>query len=50
MHEKLIFAETTRAHLVERMLINIDEPEEIILARYYAETRGFPVGAPGARS
>ena len=50
MGEKRIFTETTRAHLVERMLINIDEPEEIILARYYAETRGFPVGSPGARS
>jgi CMP-N,N'-diacetyllegionaminic acid synthase len=50
MEEKRIFTETTRAHLVERMLINIDEPEEIVLARYYAETRGFPVGAQQSRS
>ncbi len=46
MDEQRIFTETTRAHLVERLLINIDEPEEIELARYYAETRGFPVGTP----
>ena len=32
------------AHLVERLLLNIDEPEEIELARYYAETRHLPVG------
>ena len=48
--KRSIFTVTSRAHLVERMLINIDEPEEIMLARYYAETRGFPVGAKGACS
>ncbi|OYW30786.1 MAG: hypothetical protein B7Z47_03050 [Chthoniobacter sp. 12-60-6] len=44
MDEQRIFTASTRAHLVERLLINIDEPEEIELARYYAETRHLPVG------
>jgi CMP-N,N'-diacetyllegionaminic acid synthase len=44
MDEQRIFTTSTRAHLVERLLLNIDEPEEIELARYYAETRHLPVG------
>jgi CMP-N-acetylneuraminic acid synthetase len=44
MDERRIFTTSTRAYLVERPLLNIDEPEEIELARYYAETRHLPVG------
>jgi CMP-N-acetylneuraminic acid synthetase len=44
MEDGLIFAADTQACLINHLLINIDEPEEMELARYYAEQRGFPVG------
>ncbi len=39
-----IFTANTRAHVVNRILLNIDEPEELELARYYAEVRKLPMG------
>lgn len=50
MNERQIFTTSTRAHVVDRLLLNIDEAEEMELARYYAETRHLPVGNGGDHS
>ena len=44
LEQGAIFTANTRAHVVDRILLNIDEPEELELARYYAEVRKLPLG------
>lgn len=44
MEQSAIFTANTRAHVVKRILLNIDEPEELELARYYADVRKLPMG------
>lgn len=41
LEKKKIFTESTCAHFIDRPLLNIDEPAELELARYYAEVRGM---------
>lgn len=41
LEQRKIFTKATRAHVIDRLLLNIDEPEELELARYYVKTRGL---------
>ncbi len=41
LDKQVIFSENTRGYLVERVLVNIDEPIDLEFARYLAEVKGM---------